>query len=172
MSDEHAAGRRPPGEGLGDDSKSEPAPDPFYASPPTGARLRWSITWHVVAPLALAALFIASGMAQGHTLGVVIGLVVLAVFTPLQWIRLRPIIRELRSRRQGNVPAAPGSSWIPKGNAALWYVGTLTTVVAGGTLLASSWASRTGQMAATPPSPWAYSASSPAASASGCLRRC
>lgn len=115
MSDEHAAGRRPPGEGLGDDSKSEPAPDPFYASPPTGARLRWSITWHVVAPLALAALFVASGMAQGHTLGVVIGLVVLAVFTPLQWIRLRPVIRELRSRRQGNAPLLQALRGYPRG---------------------------------------------------------
>jgi hypothetical protein len=89
----------------------------------------------MAAPAALAGIFITSGIAQHRTLEIFIGLAVLVILTALHWGKVRANVRELRSRREGHVAAAPARSWVPRGNAALWYVGTVTIAVAGATLI-------------------------------------
>ena len=92
------------------------APDsPFYVPPPSSKALRWSIALCLVGPFLLA--FSAFEFALAHEwTGLVIALVMFCVYSLLQWVRIRAILRELERRRAGGSsggsgnPAAPGGT--------------------------------------------------------------
>ena len=78
-----------------------PSPDsPFYMPPPSSKALRWSIVLCLVGPFLLA--FCAFEFALAHQwAGLVFALVMLCVYSLLEWVRIRAILRALARRRNG-----------------------------------------------------------------------
>jgi hypothetical protein len=89
------------------------SPDsPFYVPPPSAKALRWSIAFCLFGPVLFA--FVALEFALAHEwTGLVIALVMFCVYSLLEWVRIRAILRELARRRavggSGN-PATPGGA--------------------------------------------------------------
>ena len=98
-----------------------PAPgSPFYVPPPSNKALRWSIAFCLFGPVLFA--FVAFEFALAHDwTGLVIALVMFGVYSVLEWVRIRAILRELARRRAGGSSGGsrrPGSSGGTDGEAA------------------------------------------------------
>ena len=80
------------------------SPDsPFYMPPPSSKALRWSIVLCPIGPFLLA--FSAFEFALAHQwAGLVFALVMLCVYSLLEWFPIRAILRALARRRAGESP--------------------------------------------------------------------
>jgi hypothetical protein len=81
---------------------------PFYMPPPSSKALRWSMVLCLIGPFLFASA--AFEFARAHQwAGLVIALVMLSVYSLLEWIRIRAILRALARRRTGNGSVGSGN---------------------------------------------------------------
>jgi hypothetical protein len=80
--------------------------------PPSSKALRWSIVLCLIGPFLFACATFESARAHDWTV-LAIALVMLCVYSLLEWVRIRAILRALARRRTGNGSACSGNPATP-----------------------------------------------------------